>query len=82
MHHRFKVLAYFARERQPLDGCHRTQQRQHTNVIGRERTAYCARALDQLIQLFEVGEKIAEMRAAARERHGWIMDIYLLRTAD
>ena len=30
----------------------------------------------------EVGEKIAEMRAAARERHGWIMDIYLLRTAD
>ncbi|MBJ7464440.1 MAG: precorrin-6A synthase (deacetylating), partial [Mycolicibacterium sp.] len=30
----------------------------------------------------EVGEQIAEMRAAARERHGWIMDIYLLRTAD
>lgn len=29
-----------------------------------------------------VGEQIAEMRAAARERHGWIMDIYLLRTAD
>jgi precorrin-6A synthase len=30
----------------------------------------------------EVGEQIVEMRAAARERHGWIMDIYLLRTAD
>lgn len=30
----------------------------------------------------EVGEQVAEMRAAARERHGWIMDIYLLRTAD
>ncbi|MDF2582036.1 MAG: precorrin synthase [Mycobacterium sp.] len=30
----------------------------------------------------EVGQRIAEMRAAARERHGWIMDIYLLRTAD
>ena len=30
----------------------------------------------------EVGDRIAEIRAAARERHGWIMDIYLLRTAD
>jgi precorrin-6A synthase len=30
----------------------------------------------------EVGERIAESRAAARERHGWIMDIYLLRPAD
>lgn len=29
----------------------------------------------------EVGDRIVEMRAAARERHGWIMDIYLLRTA-
>ncbi|MCB0926477.1 MAG: precorrin-6A synthase (deacetylating) [Mycolicibacterium insubricum] len=27
----------------------------------------------------EVGEHIAEMRAAARARHGWIMDTYLLR---
>jgi precorrin-6A synthase len=27
----------------------------------------------------EVGERIAEQRAAARERHGWIMDTYLLR---
>lgn len=27
----------------------------------------------------EVGERIAEVRAAARARHGWIMDIYLLR---
>ncbi|WP_199178098.1 precorrin-6A synthase (deacetylating) [Mycobacterium hubeiense] len=27
----------------------------------------------------EVGEKIAEMRAEARARHGWIMDTYLLR---
>ena len=25
------------------------------------------------------GERIAELRAAARARHGWIMDIYLLR---
>lgn len=30
----------------------------------------------------EVGEKIAELRAAARVRHGWIMDTYLLRSAD
>ena len=28
----------------------------------------------------EVGARIAELRAAARERHGWIMDTYLLRT--
>lgn len=27
----------------------------------------------------EVGERIAELRAAARSRHGWIMDTYLLR---
>jgi precorrin-6A synthase len=27
----------------------------------------------------EVGEKIAELRAEARERHGWMMDTYLLR---
>jgi precorrin-6A synthase len=27
----------------------------------------------------EVGERIAAVRAAARERHGWIMDTYLLR---
>ncbi|MCG5431025.1 precorrin-6A synthase (deacetylating) [Mycobacterium sp. MYCO198283] len=30
----------------------------------------------------EVGERIADARAAARARHGWIMDIYLLRSAD
>ena len=30
----------------------------------------------------DVGRQISEIRAAARERHGWIMDIYLLRTAD
>lgn len=30
----------------------------------------------------EVGDKIAELRADARSRHGWIMDIYLLRSAD
>ena len=29
--------------------------------------------------LGEVSEQIVETRAAARERHGWIMDIYLLR---
>jgi len=27
----------------------------------------------------DVGDKIAEMRAEARSRHGWIMDTYLLR---
>ena len=27
----------------------------------------------------EVGEEIRDVRTAARERHGWIMDIYLLR---
>jgi precorrin-6A synthase len=26
-----------------------------------------------------VGEHIAAVRAEARERHGWIMDTYLLR---
>src|SRR6478752_3623560 len=30
----------------------------------------------------EVGDKIAERRAEARDRHGWIMDTYLLRPAD
>jgi precorrin-6A synthase len=30
----------------------------------------------------EVGAKIAELRADARARHGWIMDTYLLRSAD
>ena len=30
----------------------------------------------------EVGERIAELRADARARHGWIMDTYLLRWAD
>ena len=29
----------------------------------------------------EVGERIAELRAEARARHGWIMDTYLLRSA-
>jgi precorrin-6A synthase len=29
-----------------------------------------------------IGDKIAEVRAQARERHGWIMDTYLLRSAD
>lgn len=29
--------------------------------------------------LHEVGETIRETRAAARTRHGWIMDVYLLR---
>lgn len=30
----------------------------------------------------EVGDKIATLRAQARARHGWIMDIYLLRSAE
>jgi precorrin-6A synthase len=29
--------------------------------------------------LAEVAERIAQVRADARKRHGWIMDIYLLR---
>jgi precorrin-6A synthase len=29
--------------------------------------------------LAEVAGRIAEARAAAREKHGWIMDVYLLR---
>ena len=28
----------------------------------------------------DVGERIAAVRAEARTRHGWIMDIYLLRS--
>ncbi|MBP1817144.1 precorrin-6A synthase (deacetylating) [Mycobacterium sp. OAE908] len=30
----------------------------------------------------DVGDKIVEMRADARARHGWLMDTYLLRPAD
>ena len=30
----------------------------------------------------EVGQRIAEVRAGARTAHGWIMDTYLLRSAD
>ncbi|WP_457144145.1 precorrin-6A synthase (deacetylating) [Mycobacterium sp. URHB0021] len=30
----------------------------------------------------EVGDEIAELRADARARHGWIMDTYLLRSPD
>jgi precorrin-6A synthase len=30
----------------------------------------------------EVGQRIAELRADARARHGWIMDTYLLRPAE
>jgi precorrin-6A synthase len=30
----------------------------------------------------EVGDRIAELRAQARSRRGWIMDTYLLRSAD
>ncbi|MHC9294926.1 precorrin-6A synthase (deacetylating) [Mycobacterium sp. LTG2003] len=30
----------------------------------------------------EVGDEIATLRAEARTRHGWIMDTYLLRSAD
>ncbi|WIY53602.1 precorrin-6A synthase (deacetylating) [Devosia sp. YIM 151766] len=33
-------------------------------------------------RLGDVAEKIVAVRAAARERHGWIMDIYLLRQAE
>ena len=30
----------------------------------------------------DVGERIAKLRSRARARHGWIMDTYLLRSAD
>jgi precorrin-6A synthase len=30
----------------------------------------------------EVGDRIVSLRGAARARHGWIMDTYLLRSAD
>ncbi|MGV0604367.1 precorrin-6A synthase (deacetylating) [Mycolicibacterium sp. XJ1904] len=30
----------------------------------------------------DVGEEIARVRAGARERHGWLMDTYLLRSAN
>ena len=30
----------------------------------------------------DVGQEIAAARAAARRRHGWIMDTYLLRRPD
>jgi precorrin-6A synthase len=30
----------------------------------------------------DVGERIAQLRSEARARHGWIMDTYLLRSAD
>ena len=39
---------------------------------------------DELLVAGTVGEegpRIAELRAAARESHGWIMDVYLLRSA-
>jgi precorrin-6A synthase len=29
--------------------------------------------------LADVAAEIVEARASARERHGWIMDVYLLR---
>jgi len=30
-------------------------------------------------ELAEVGTKIADVRAEARARHGWIMDCYIIR---
>ncbi len=43
--------------------------------------AYVGMTVEILIRgaLGEVGEKIVKARAEARARHGWIMDIYLLR---
>lgn len=32
--------------------------------------------------LHEVSDRIRQIRAEARERHGWIMDTYLLRTPE
>jgi precorrin-6A synthase len=33
-------------------------------------------------RLADVKDEIAAVRKAARERHGWIMDVYLLRKSD
>ena len=43
--------------------------------------AYLGSAAEILVAgtVGEVGERISELRAAARQRHGWIMDTYLLR---
>ena len=37
-----------------------------------------AQVVDRVIVL-DFGQEIAAVRAAARRRHGWIMDTYLLR---
>lgn len=46
--------------------------------------AYLGTADQQLIKgrLGDVADEIVATRGAARERHGWIMDIYLLRQRD
>jgi precorrin-6A synthase len=43
--------------------------------------AYLGMAHEALVQgrLADVGPRIAETRAALRARHGWIMDVYLMR---
>jgi precorrin-6A synthase len=33
-------------------------------------------------KLAEVSDEIAAIRSQAREKHGWIMDVYLLRKSD
>lgn len=45
--------------------------------------AYLGTPMEILIHgtIGEVGDRIQEVRAAARAEHGWIMDIYLLRRA-
>lgn len=46
--------------------------------------AYLGTADELLVEgtVADVGERIVALRAEARARHGWIMDTYLLRTAD
>ena len=61
LHQCFKVVAHLARELQPFDGRCRAQQRQYANVIRRQRAADGLRALDQSIQLLEVGKKIVDV---------------------
>jgi precorrin-6A synthase len=46
--------------------------------------AYLGTADEMLVAgtVGEVGDRIAELRVEARSRRGWIMDTYLLRSAD